>query len=378
MTAVLEVRGMDVPFGDAPGLTGISLEVRDGGRLALVGPSGSGKTSLLRALAGTGPITSGSTWVGGTDVTALPPDRRSTVLLSQRPLLFPHMSVFENVAFPLRVRGVKEGEVTTRVEEALASVRMADLAGRAPAALSGGQAHRVALARAVVARPRVLLLDEPLNALDPTLREDVRRTILDVQARFGPAMVLVTHDLEEAGRSADRVAVLMEGTLAQIGTPEEIFRRPASAAVARFLGLPNELPGVLDENGGLTVAGWATGTVWPMDGHPAADGQPGPKGDAREVTVIFGVGGARIARPGTSGLPGRVLAVLHHPRGVTVRIAVQPPRSRPHDDLAGSLVCEVATGPGHDLKPGQDIAVVVDPRGGHVFASGGRLAGPPV
>ncbi|MDT8340547.1 MAG: ABC transporter ATP-binding protein [Longimicrobiales bacterium] len=369
MTPVLTVRDLDVPFGDAPGLVGVSLEVGEGGRLALVGPSGSGKTSLLRALAGSGAVAGGTVRVAGADVTHLPPERRGTVLLSQRPLLFPHLTVFENVAFPLRVRGVRGGEVRRRVEEALASVRMAEMAGRASASLSGGQAHRVALARAVVGRPRLLLLDEPLSSLDPSLREEVRRAILAVQAAYGPAMILVTHDLEEAGRSAHRVAVLLEGSLAQVDTPEGVFRRPASPAVARFLGLPNELPG---ESGpdGLTLAGWPLG-VGP---GPCTRGGPRTAPQAGEpphgpVVVLFGTDGMRIAPEGAAGLPGRVRELMHHPRGVTARVEVLPASGGTGETgAAPPLTCEVSVPPDRHPVPGEPVTLQADPARLHVFA----------
>lgn len=360
MTTALEVRGLDVPFGKGPGLSGISLALAEGQRLALVGPSGSGKTSLLRALAGSGQATAGTVWVAGVDVTDLPPDRRTTVLLSQRPLLFPHMSVFENVAFPLRVRGVKEGELARRVREALASVQVVDLQHRPPSALSGGQAHRVALARAVVARPRVLLLDEPLNSLDPALREDVRRAILDTQAEYGLAMVWVTHDLEEAGRSSDRVAVLLDGRIAQVGTPEEIFRHPRSAAVARFMGLPNEVPGVRG-GCGLRVAGWAAS-------EEVENGEGTPTYGSAPVTVLFGTDAGHLAPPGTQGVPVRVTAVLHHPRGVIARVEISSPTPPLTSGRVRSVSLELAVDPECIPEVGQDLSLVLDPRRLHVFA----------
>ncbi|MGM0669988.1 MAG: ABC transporter ATP-binding protein, partial [Gemmatimonadota bacterium] len=188
----LEARSLEVPFGGKPGLSGVSFEVARGERFALVGASGAGKTSLLRALSGSGPVVGGSVLVEGKDVAGLSPGERGMVLLSQRPLLFPHLSVFENVAFPLRVRKASRAGLEERVEEALAAVRMEGFGARRPQSLSGGQAHRIALARAVVARPPILLLDEPLASLDPSLREDVRQAILAVQREYRPALVLVT------------------------------------------------------------------------------------------------------------------------------------------------------------------------------------------
>lgn len=321
--STLVVEDLDVPFGEAPGLTGISFEVQPGERLVVVGASGAGKTSLLSALAGFLRPSSGRIVMGGEDVTGTPPERRPCVLLAQRPLLFPHLTVFENVAFPLSVRRVGASEIRTRVHAALASVRMDGFGDRRPATLSGGQVRRIALARAMVARPAVLLLDEPLSALDPALREDMRRMILDVHAEERPALVMVTHDLTEAGRVADRIGVLVSGGLEQLGSPGEVFRRPATIEVARFLGLRNELAGVVRTDGAVFVGDTRvlpprSTSVQSGEGIPATSGGPVP------VDVVFGVDGARLvpaAEEGASGVvPARVEAVVHAPEGITVRL----------------------------------------------------------
>jgi putative spermidine/putrescine transport system ATP-binding protein len=223
----------------------VSLDVAPGERFVVVGASGAGKTTLLRAVAGLTPVSGGRIDVAGRDVTALPPERRDAVYLHQTPLLFPHLSVFENVAFPLRVRRTRAADVVTRVRDALAAVRMDEFVARAPRTLSGGQRHRVALARAIVARPAVLLLDEPLSSLDPTLRDEVREAILALQRAYRPALVLVTHDFDEAGLIADRVAVLIDRRIVQTAPPRELFIRPATLAVARLLGVPNEIRGIV-------------------------------------------------------------------------------------------------------------------------------------
>ncbi|HVA57793.1 MAG TPA: ABC transporter ATP-binding protein [Gemmatimonadaceae bacterium] len=235
----LQLRDLDVSFGGAVGLRGLSLDVASAERIVVVGASGSGKTSLLRTIAGLASAAGGSVHVGGRAVTNEPPERRGVVYLHQTPVLFPHLNVCENVAFPLRVRGIPRREVRSRSMAALEAVRMDDLAARRPQTLSGGQAHRVALARAMVAEPQVLLLDEPLSALDPELRAEVRNAILEAHARHGPAMITVSHDLEEAGLLGDRLALLVDGRIAQVGAPREIFARPATLAIARFLGVAN-------------------------------------------------------------------------------------------------------------------------------------------
>jgi len=249
----------------------------------------------------------------------------------QNPLLFPHLDVFENVAFPLRIRRVGEDEIRRRVRHVLDAVRLGDLGRRPPVALSGGQARRVALARAMAARPPVLLLDEPLSALDPTLREEVRRSIVAVQEDYGPAVVMVTHDLDEAGRMADRVGVLVAGRLAQVDAPDRLFRAPATLAVARFLGLPNELTGVRTGPGGVRVGGVVFELPTAPDGVWAA-----PPGEGATVTLVFGPDGAHLdscvgaatnavskETEGPAALPVRVTGVDHRPGGARARVRTE-------------------------------------------------------
>ncbi|MDZ4863529.1 MAG: ABC transporter ATP-binding protein [Gemmatimonadota bacterium] len=239
----LRLTGVAVRFGQTPGLHGLDLSVAPGERVVLLGASGSGKTTLLRAIAGLAPVAAGEIEIGGREVTGLPAESRDAVYLHQTPLLFPHLSVFENVAFPLRIRRTQELRVHEAVTRLLGSVRLGEFADRRPHTLSGGQRHRVALARAMAASPRVLLLDEPLAGLDPALRDEVRVTLLSLQAEYRPALVIVTHDLDDAAILGDRVGVLLDGGLAQLDTPERLFHHPVSLAVARFLGIANIVPG---------------------------------------------------------------------------------------------------------------------------------------
>jgi ABC-type sugar transport system ATPase subunit len=272
----LELRGAAFSFGSgggardggdggraSAGLSDVSLTVAPGERLVLVGPSGVGKTTLLKGIAGLTPILAGRIHVMGADVTQRPPEARGAVYLHQSPVLFPHRTVAGNVAFPLEVRGVPRDEMARRVAEALDAVHLGGLAARRVGGLSGGERHRVALARAVVARPPLLLLDEPLAALDPGLRHEVRESILALQTRYAPGLILVTHDLADVGHLAHRVGVLLDGRLVQVATPEVLFRDPASLGVARFLGMGPEIEVVRD---GQHWYHPALGRVAPMDG----------------------------------------------------------------------------------------------------------------
>jgi putative spermidine/putrescine transport system ATP-binding protein len=245
LTAII-LTGLRKTFGAGStpvrAVDGVDLEVADGEFFSLLGPSGSGKTTLLRLIAGFELPTSGRIVLGGQDVTKLPPFRRDVNTVFQDYALFPHLSVFENVAYGLRVKGVAKVETVARATEALGTVRLEGFGERRPAELSGGQRQRVALARALVNRPRVLLLDEPLGALDRQLREQMQVELKSIQARSGITFVFVTHDQTEALTMSDRVAVVNRGRIEQVGTPAEIYERPASAFVAGFVGTSNLLP----------------------------------------------------------------------------------------------------------------------------------------
>ncbi|MEO7521428.1 MAG: ABC transporter ATP-binding protein [Gemmatimonas sp.] len=244
----LSVEDVDVPFGAAAGLRHVSFTVAQGQRLAVLGPSGAGKTTLLRAIAGLAPVSSGRIAVRGRDVSMLPPNRRDAVYLHQTPVLFPHLTVAQNIAFPLHLRRTDRARTSSIVAHHLEVLQITALAARYPHQLSGGQRQRVALARAMAARPAVLLLDEPLAALDPALREDVRDAIVATQQLHSAAIVLVTHDLLDAAALGDEILVLFNGTVAQQARPAAIFSAPASLAVARFLGTMHELAGHVQDN----------------------------------------------------------------------------------------------------------------------------------
>ena len=237
-------------FDDTPVVKGISLTVEDGEFFSLLGPSGCGKTTILRMIAGFTFPTSGTIFFDDQDVSYIPPNKRNTGMVFQNYALFPHMTVFENVAFGLRTRKVPKAEMADRVAGALKLVGLSGLEARPVPLLSGGQQQRVALARAVVIEPNLLLLDEPLSNLDAKLREETRDQIRDLQKQLGITTIYVTHDQEEALAVSDRIAVMDDGICQQLDTPDVIYRQPANRFVATFMGKMNLWEGTLaDEDG---------------------------------------------------------------------------------------------------------------------------------
>jgi spermidine/putrescine transport system ATP-binding protein len=236
-------------FGDVEVLKGIDLSIRRGEFFSLLGPSGCGKTTLLRILAGFEFQDSGEVLLRGQEVSKLAPNQRSVNTVFQNYALFPHMTVFENVAFGLRMRKVAGHDIKERVGKALEMVEIGQFAQRRPTQLSGGQRQRVALARAIVNEPQVLLLDEPLSALDRKLRVNLQVELMRLQAQLGLTFIFVTHDQEEALTMSDRVAVMNKGVIEQLGGVEEMYERPANAYVAKFLGSSNLLEGTVTAPG---------------------------------------------------------------------------------------------------------------------------------
>ncbi len=314
---------MDVTkrFGRVVAVDGVTVRVERGEFFTFLGPSGCGKTTLLRIVAGLETPERGRVVIDGRDVTNEPPYGRGTAMVFQSYALWPHMTVFENVAYGLRVRRLPREEVRRRVRDVLELVRLEGLEDRYPTQLSGGQQQRVALARALVVEPRVLLLDEPLSNLDARLRVEMREEIRRLQRRLGITAVYVTHDQEEAMVLSDRVAVMNSGRVVQVGTPEELYERPGSLFVATFLGKCNLLEGsvaeasegyVTVESRGLRIRG-----VVPTGGT-----RPSP-GD--EVYAVFRPHSASL--DGVSGdnvFSGRVVAVSYLGERLEVRVDVGP------------------------------------------------------
>jgi len=266
----LSVKDIDKSFGEVKALEMVSLDVREGEFFTLLGPSGCGKTTLLRIVAGLELPDAGQVILGGQDITSLPATKRQVNTVFQSYALFPHLSIFENVAFGLRSRKFPKSEVEGRVNKRLEMLGLQDMADRHPHQLSGGQQQRVALARALVNEPKVLLLDEPMSALDAKLRAQVQVELRRLQRKLGQTFILVTHDQSEAMVVSDRIAVMNQGRIIQFGTPKDVYEKPRTRFVAEFLGAANLIQGRKRDRGIETNLGffalgrepkWEEGTV---------------------------------------------------------------------------------------------------------------------
>lgn len=344
----LEIKGVSKAYGRFPALNNVSLQARDKEFLALLGPSGSGKTTLLRVLAGLETPDAGEVRFDGEDFLSLPVRRRRVGMVFQHYALFRHMTVAQNIAFGLTVRKRSErpgkSEIADRVQNLLQLVQLEDLGKRHPSQLSGGQRQRVALARALAIEPRMLLLDEPFGALDAQVRRELRRWLRDLHDRAGVTTVFVTHDQEEALDLADRVAILKDGELIQLGSPNEIYEHPATPFVFDFLGQACRLPGVV-EDGRLRIGDWESEA-------PAG----APQG---AVEVLFRPDEIVLSPSDGAGLAAEVKAVAQ--RGPDVRIDCR---------IGGQTVELIGHGP--TLPPGVSpgLGVRVRPTRPQVYAAG--------
>jgi spermidine/putrescine transport system ATP-binding protein len=338
-TAPADVRleGVTKQFADVVAVDNLSLEVGRGSFFALLGPSGCGKTTTLRMIGGFEEPSAGRIYLGDRDVVGQPPYRRDVNTVFQSYALFPHLSVLENVAFGLRRQGVDRGQIRGRVEQMLELVELGGLGGRKPRQLSGGQQQRVALARALVCKPRVLLLDEPLGALDLKLRKQMQLFLKRLQHEVQITFIHVTHDQEEAMTMADAIAVMNGGRIEQLGTPSELYERPATAFVAGFLGVSNLLAG--------TVAG--PGCVRLHGGQEVTVSESALAGRSGEVAV--GIRPEKIRIGGGDGnlLRGRVAELAYV--GVATQYLV--------DTDAGRLAVYVQNSEpgGHGASPGESV-----------------------
>jgi iron(III) transport system ATP-binding protein len=294
--AGVEVAGVNLSYGQTHVLKDVNLAIRPGEFFAFLGPSGCGKTTLLRLIAGFNIAQTGTVHVGGREISALPPWKRDVGMVFQSYALWPHMSVARNVAFGLEERKVPTAEIARRVRAALELVGLAHLAERRPSQLSGGQQQRVAVARTIVIEPKVLLLDEPLSNLDAKMRVQVRRELRELQQRLGLTTIFVTHDQEEANTICDRIAVMNDGVIQQVGTPMELYEKPANLFVAGFLGAANILDGEIVGQGAARGFRIGEGAVLPL---PAGmDGNAGAKLMVRPQHCQIGRAGA----PGLAGV----------------------------------------------------------------------------
>jgi len=338
--SVIRLAGVTRRFGPVVAVDRVSIDLAEGEFFALLGPSGCGKTTLLRIVAGFEAPDEGRVLLDGRDITALRANRRPINLMFQSYALFPHMSVRSNVAYGLEMERLARSEIARRVDEILAMTELRALAGRKPDQLSGGQRQRVALARALVKRPRVLLLDEPLGALDKKLREQMQIELKRLQHELGITFVVVTHDQEEALVMADRIALMKDGRIAQLGPPRLLYEQPCSRFVAGFIGVTNLIDGRLAE-GGLAVEG---------HGRLAAAHGGGNGGSAslavrpERITLSTGAGSE-----GCNSLAGSVADIAYHGGDLSVRVAVP--------GLAEPLLVRIRAGdPGaEEIRPGQAV-----------------------
>jgi spermidine/putrescine transport system ATP-binding protein len=344
--AGVELRGVVKRYGSHLALSELDLSIRDGEFFCLLGPSGCGKTTTLNLIGGFVAPTAGTIWLNGRRIDTLPPHRRPVNTVFQSYALFPHMTVLQNVGFGLRMDKIAKRDAARRAEEALALVGLEAFGDRSPAQLSGGQQQRVAVARALVKRPSVLLLDEPLGALDLKLRQRLQLELAQIHHEVGTTFVYVTHDQEEAMTMADRIAVLDQGRIEQLGTPQEIYRRPASRFVADFIGHANFLDVTVDGDSATVADGTKV---------PCAGGRP-----AGPATLMLRPEALRLSDPGAAppgALVGRTVQSAF--LGAQVRVNVA-------SDSAGTSLD--ITIQGHDVTtipaPGTEVAIVWDPADG--------------
>jgi spermidine/putrescine transport system ATP-binding protein len=313
MTVDVRLENITKRFDEVVAVDDLSLDVESGKFYALLGPSGCGKTTTLRMIGGFEEPTEGTIYLGDRTVTGQPPHKRDVNTVFQSYALFPHLTIFENVAFGLRRSKVKGSEVRTRTEEMLQVVGLKGYGNRKPRQLSGGQQQRVALGRALVNRPRVLLLDEPLGALDLKLRKEMQFELKRIQHDMGITFVHVTHDQEEAMTMADSIVVMNDGHIEQMGDPAELYERPATAFVANFLGVSNLLPGTVE---GADAVRLDSGSVL----HVTADAIGGRRG---AVSVGIRPEKLRIADGGTNTLSGEIVDRAYV--GVSTQYVVRTP-----------------------------------------------------
>jgi iron(III) transport system ATP-binding protein len=344
--------GLAKRFGEVGAVRGLDLEIANGEFVSLLGPSGCGKTTTLRLLAGFLPPDAGRIVVDGQVLSApneaVPPERRGMSMIFQSYAVWPHKTVFDNLAFGLRLRKIPRAEIERRVGRMLELVRLTGLDSRYPGELSGGQQQRVALARALVVEPRILLLDEPLSNLDANLREEMRFEIRRLHDEVGITSVYVTHDQAEAMVTSDRIAVMHDGRLEQIGTPEEIYEQPRTPFVAGFIGRTNSLDGVVVERGrvscgGLTLSATTNGSVLSPGARVAISIRP------QAIGLQATAEGAHA--PDANVLDGRVLRQVYLGDARDYLVAV----------IGSEITLRVATSSRQAFKAGEAVRLTIEP-----------------
>ena len=346
----LEIASVGKQFGSFVALKDVSLSIAEGEFVSFVGPSGCGKTTLLRAIAGLDPATAGVIRQAGREITGLPPAARDFGIVFQSYALFPNLTVAQNVAYGLRGPGWNRLRIDARVDELIRLVGLAEHARKYPAQLSGGQQQRVALARALAPEPGLLLLDEPLSALDAIVRLHLRQEIRALQRRLGVTTIMVTHDQEEAMGVSDRIVVMSRGRVEQVGTPEEVYRSPASAFVAGFVGRSSMIEGVVGATPGTIEAG----------GHAIpADGASG---------MLYGAEVRAFVRPedvrlgdAARAMPGAILMDVVHVEflGATCRVALEAGRLRLEADAPADTLRVIGALPGAHVPVAVPAAAVM-------------------
>jgi spermidine/putrescine transport system ATP-binding protein len=360
-------------FHEVVAVDDLSLDIERGEFFSMLGPSGCGKTTTLRMIGGFEEASSGTIYLGEADVTGLPPYKRDVNTVFQNYALFPHLTVFENVAFGLRRKKVTSDSISTRVREMLDLVELPGYESRRPAQLSGGQQQRVALARALINHPRVLLLDEPLGALDLKLRKQMQLELKRIQTEVGITFIYVTHDQEEAMTMSDRIAVMRAGRIEQLGTPEELYERPTTAFVAGFLGVSNLLDGeVAGRDGSMVTVRLPDGTVLSAPADGTAPSGPVRVG-VRPEKLKVDAGDQVAAAGGLNTLSGTILDASY--MGVSTQYLVQTNEGHRLTVYAQNLN---TAGAGELLADGQHVQLTWKPQ--HTFVIGGQakhLAGDP-
>ena len=354
----LEVVGLTKRYSPQVTIGAISFEVREGEFFSLLGPSGCGKTTTLRCIAGFESLSEGSITLRGERIDGRPPHRRGVGLVFQNYALFPHLTVFDNIAFGLRVRRVAKAEIADRVRRMLELIDLPEMAGRYPAQLSGGQQQRIAIARSLVLEPQMLMFDEPLSNLDFKLRLQMRDELRALQRRLGKTSIYVTHDQTEALALSDRIAVLSHGRIEQIGTPSEIYERPATAFVADFIGSSNLLKARIVGKAGAGIA------VETADGLRLVCAS-GDGGGASDVSILIRPERIRVQPPGTAGaspenrFPARIADVTYLGEDLHLRV-----------ELDGGQTLRAAVKNGSidgGCAPERPVEVIVNPGDIHVL-----------